>query len=197
MPGLGAKAKHEQSESKATERREDRGGETERAPQRQASGGASQPEQAAYNEFVRNAMKIIYNRDMIPKILQGIRSDNPVQGLANVVGLVMKRVDDAATKAGRQMTPKVRAAAAKEVLEMVAELAGQQGAGIHDFTKEELGAAYQMASQIFNGAGGQAAPQEQQQQQQGPPQTQPPAPAQQPGAGGGLGGPAPAQAGAY
>ena len=130
----------------------------------QAGGKVSPQEQEQYDKVVSKGMELIYNQKVMPQLVQSIQGDgNPVEGLANVVSMVMLRLDDASAQAGEQMSPGVRAHAAKELLEQVAELAGPKGADVHEFSRQELEAAYQMASGLYDmarsgGAGSGAAP---------------------------------------
>jgi hypothetical protein len=136
-------------------------------------GGGGAPEQESYNSLVNNASQILYDPKTMPGILKSIdMAPNPVEGLANAVSQVMTRVEDAGAEAGQQFTPKARSAAAKEIGEMLAELV--QSAGIHKFSQEELGNAFQLASAQYgqiHGPNGRKGPQP----QQGQPPAQPPA----------------------
>lgn len=133
-----------------------------------ANGKPGPDEQRAYEQFVGNAMQIVYSEQAMPRILQAIsaaRQQNPVEGLANAVAMVMTRLEDSAAQSGAEVSQDVRAAAAKEIVEQIAELAGPKGADIHEFTQEELGEAYWAASNLYNNA--RAAQQQGQQGQQG------------------------------
>lgn len=140
-------------------------------PEGQAPGGGDG--QKAYEAFVGNGMKIAYSPQVMPQLVEKIKGDgNPVEGLANAVAIIVGRLDDAATKAGKPVDQQVRAWGAKELLEQMAELVGPDGAGVHEFTQEEMAQAYEAASELFNAskgqqAQGQAGPQMQQEAPQG------------------------------
>lgn len=118
-------------------------------------GGVSPEGQQQYDAVVTRGMQLLYSEQAMPKVLQAISQPNPMAGLGTVVGMLMKRLDDAATKAGQQVDPNVRAKAAKELLEQIAELAGPKGADIHKFTRRELETAYEIASSAYGRAGQQ------------------------------------------
>lgn len=100
----------------------------------------SPEEQAEYDEFVTNGMKLIYSENTMDQVLQTIESDgDPVQGLGNAVATVIMRLEDSAEKGGREISGDVKLNAATELLEQMADLAKE--AGIHDFSEQELEAA--------------------------------------------------------
>ena len=111
-------------------------------------GGEEQPnvspeEQKLYDQFVDNALSVIYDDKSLPSIIESLKGDgNPVDGLANTAVGVVIRVQDSAEKAGQEIPPDVVFHAGTEILEDLAELAGK--AGVHEFTPEEIeGAAFQ------------------------------------------------------
>lgn len=100
----------------------------------------SPEEQAQYDEWVTNGMKLIYNENTMDQVLQTIESDgDPVEGLGNAVAMVTMRLEDSAEKSGREISGDIKLNAATELLEQMADLTNE--AGIHDFSEEELEAA--------------------------------------------------------
>lgn len=142
-----------------------------RAPdKKQTSGNGSDPEQQSYTALVANGMSMIYQDKVMPQILQmiGQEGGNPVDGLVNAVSLVMVRLEDSAAQSGQQFSPKVKTAAAKELIELIAELAGPKGANLHEFSKEEQMMALELASNAYDSTRSQRPLQPQGGQQQRP-----------------------------
>ena len=130
-------------------------------------------DQQGYEAIVRNAASMLYHPDVMPGVLKSLQqAPNPVEGLASAISAVMTRVEDAAETSGQQFPANVRAAAAKEIGEMIAELAGPNGAAIHEFTQEEFGNAFQLASVNYGMAHGPQG-RGQAQQSENPPPEQP------------------------
>lgn len=105
---------------------------------------ASPDEQAAYDGLVNKAYELIYRGGKTnPQILESLKgAGEPVDGLANTTAMVMMRLEDAAERQGKKFPPDVMLHAGVEVLEDLADLAGQ--AKIHKFNEEEIqGATYQ------------------------------------------------------
>lgn len=102
---------------------------------------ASPEEQAIYNQFVGRAMLMIYDKKMLPKVidmLDGGASDgqdgDPMEGLARATALVVGRVAHAADKAGQKLPGDVLMHAGKEIFEDLAELS--RVAKIKDYSKD-------------------------------------------------------------
>lgn len=140
---------------------------------------ASPEDQQVYTQVMKNAMSVIYDEKIMPQMLRAIRGDgtNPVQGLGQAVAAVLTKLEAAATQAGQPISNEVKAGAAKEMVEILAELAGPKGADLYEFSQEEMKAAFFAASNTYNaaagGAGGQAAGQAAGQQPGQPGQAQP------------------------
>lgn len=101
-------------------------------------------EQADYDEFVTNGMKVMYSKDRIKKFLQSIEGGgNAVKGLANAVSILVMRLEDDAKNNGKEFSGDVMIHAAQELMEQMAELA--EAAGIHTFTEEEMESAFYLA----------------------------------------------------
>lgn len=135
------------------------------ADQPPAAGGSMQPlaaggeeegnvtpeEQAQYDTFVTNGMQLIYNEKSMPQVLQSIAGDgDPVEGLANTVATVVMRLEDSAADKGQEISGDVKMHGATELLEQMAELAGE--AGIHDYSEEEMEGALFRALDIYREA---------------------------------------------
>ncbi len=108
----------------------------------------SPEEQRIYDQFVDNALSAIYDEKSLPSIIESLKGDgNPVDGLANTAVAVVTRVQDSAEKAGQELSPDVVFPAGSEILEDLANLAGE--AGIHEFTPEEVEGALFQAMDIY------------------------------------------------
>jgi len=111
----------------------------------------SPDEQAEYDKFVDNGLKLIYSEQMMPKIIERLgASKNPIEGLANVTFMVVQRLEASAEKAGRQISEDVLFNGAVEILEDIANLAKE--AGVHDFTEEEMESAGYAALDLYGEA---------------------------------------------
>jgi hypothetical protein len=105
---------------------------------------ATPDEQRMYDTLVNKAYEVIYQGGKTnPQILKSLEGGGePVDGLANTTAMVMMRLEDAGERQGKKFPPDVMLHAGVEVLEDLADLAGQ--AKIHKFNEEEIqGATYQ------------------------------------------------------
>jgi hypothetical protein len=101
-----------------------------------------------YDTFVTNGMTMLYDEKTMPQVLETIKGDdNPVEGLANAVAMIVLRLDDSAEQAGQQISGDVKFHGATELLEQMAELAEE--AGIHEFGEEDMEAALYQAMDIY------------------------------------------------
>ena len=119
-------------------------------------------EQAQYDQFVDQALSVIYDEKSMPQIIESLKGNgNPVDGLANTVVNVVTRVQDSAEKAGQALSPDVLFHGGTEILEDLAGLS--EKAGIHKFSPEEVEGALFQAMDLYREAkgrdGGAAAPQ--------------------------------------
>jgi hypothetical protein len=97
---------------------------------------ASPEEQAQLNEFVGQAVLLIYDEKMIGKIIELLRgAGDPKDGLARATSMVVGRMIDAAEKAGDELSGDVILHGAKQVFEDLANLSG--AAGIMDYSQDE------------------------------------------------------------
>jgi hypothetical protein len=137
-------------------------------PEGQPSGGMQQPgemppdeesnvspdEQEAYNVFVSNGMELLYSEQVMPQVLEAIKGDdNPVEGLANALAMIVLRLDESAGEAGQEVSGDVKFHGATELLEQMAELAEE--AGIHEFSEEDMEAALYQAMDVYRSVQGE------------------------------------------
>jgi len=135
------------------------------APQRQA---ANQEEQAVYDQFIGNGLRLIHDKKGMQAMLQLIGSGNPVEGLANALVSVLTRLIDTSAANGVNLPKDVVLSGAPELFAEMADLAEE--AGVHEFSKEELEASIALGMQLFVMQGQEAGQQGQQQPQGAPPQ---------------------------
>ena len=103
-------------------------------------GNVSPEEQAEYDQFVDNGLKLIYNEAMTDKILERLQaSDNPVEGLANVTFMVIEKLITSGKQNGKEFSGDIKFHGGVEILEDIANLAME--AGLHEFSEEELESA--------------------------------------------------------
>lgn len=141
---------------------------------------ASPEEQRAYDKFVANGMQMMYSPKVMPKLLQLIATDSdPVRGLARALAMVVLRLDDGARQSGVELSLDVKGHGGVELAQRLAELAGPEGAGVHEYTPEEMTKAVRLSAAIYQATrqeqgGGQGAPAGAQPGAAGPPAGQPP-----------------------
>lgn len=119
---------------------------------------ASPEEQAEYDQFVGNGMKLIYSESTFPKILESLTSgDDAKHSLAQTAAMIVVRTVQSAMQAGRKLSGDVILHGGTELFEEVADVATK--AGVHDFAKDRNaleGAMFQamdMARQNLQGMG--------------------------------------------
>lgn len=119
-----------------------------------SQGKPSAADQETYKRVIANAERLIYDEKIMPQLMRAIEGDgtNPSQGLGQATAAVLTKIEAAAQQAGEQISQPVRAAAAKRIIEMMAELVGKKGAGVYDFSQEEMIAAFYTASNAYNAA---------------------------------------------
>jgi hypothetical protein len=127
---------------------------------------ATPEQQAQYDKFVENGMRLIYDKKGLPQILKALDGDgDPVSGLATVVGAATMRLAQSAQKAGKPLPPEVILYGAGELMEQLADFSDKSGG--HKYSDEEL----KVVAKAMVGNGQQAP--------QSPAQLQPPQAAQQ------------------
>jgi hypothetical protein len=111
-------------------------------------GNVSPEEQGQYDQFMDNAYKLIYSDNSLPKVLERIKSSpNPVEAIAHIAASTVVRLQDSAEKAGSPISPDVMFQGGVEIIEDLADMAGEAGA--HDFTDEELESATYQAMDLY------------------------------------------------
>lgn len=111
---------------------------------------ASQQEQAQYEKFVAKAWDLVYDKAMLPKVVDMLGGEGePVEGLARTTALVVGRVATAAEQAGEKLSGDVVLHAGKEIFEDLADLSATFK--VKDYTKdpEALEGAYFRAMDHF------------------------------------------------
>jgi hypothetical protein len=109
---------------------------------------ASPEDQAAYNGFVKNGLRVIFNKQAVPAVIASLKAvDDPVRALANTLSMVLQRLVASASKSGVQVPQNVVVHAASELEGHLAELAGE--GGVHKFNKQELAQALQLGLQAY------------------------------------------------
>lgn len=114
---------------------------------------ASPEEQAQYDQFVKNAMTMIYDDKMTPQILQSLEGGgNPMQGLARTTAMIVFRVEQDAETNGQKLGDGVAFNAGLEIGEDLADL--QRTAGIADLSDEQMEQATYMSMDEYRNMGG-------------------------------------------
>lgn len=131
----------------------------EKAPAAAARGDAEG--QRAYNTFVKNGLRLIYDQRALPQVLRSLEGGgNPVLGLGNTFMMTMRRLEDSAAEHDVQAPPDVVPQGAIELLYALAELSKESGG--HQFTDDELKESMQFAMQMHGAmkakGGGQSSP---------------------------------------
>lgn len=115
-----------------------------------AGGGeaATPEEQQQYDQFVDNAYKLIYDEKTQKTVLDAIMSGgDPVNGLANTAATIVMQVEQSAEAGGVELAEGVVYNAGVEVVEDLASFA--KAAGAHDFTEQEVEAAWFRGLDIY------------------------------------------------
>jgi hypothetical protein len=100
-------------------------------------------EQDLYDATVGQAYNLIYDDEVLPRILKRLNGPNPVESLATVAVMVMGRVEDSALKENRKIPGDVMLHAGMEVLQDLASLAAE--AKVYKYDKAEKEAALYQA----------------------------------------------------
>lgn len=116
------------------------------------AGAASSDGQDAHDQFVKNGMRLIYNEKTLPAVLQSLEGEgNPPLGLANTTLAVIKRLEQSAAKAGKEIPPDAHAQGTVEIMQLLAELSEKTGG--HEYTRDELEAALQFVVRMHDQIG--------------------------------------------
>ncbi len=118
----------------------------------EAVANVSPEEQEIYNRVVAMAMLAIYDKKMMPKTIKFIeQSDDPVDGVAEIVSQIGMRVYSKAKEKGFDIPGDVMLHAGQEIVEEVINLA--EAAGVAEFTPQQAEAAFYAAADKFGQAG--------------------------------------------
>jgi hypothetical protein len=143
------------------------------APEGQQDDGdqanVSPEEQAAYDEFVTNGMKLIYQGDHVaPAILGQLKGDwkgvedslgeipqeekpldpgNPIDDLSVATVSLVLALEASAANSGQKLDPAVIFHGGAELMEQLADIA--QAANIHDFSEDEMTGAANRAALLY------------------------------------------------
>jgi hypothetical protein len=116
--------------------------------------GTSEPEpnvtpeeQAQYDQFVKNGIKVIYSDNALPKILDTLTTGNPIDSLANTAVMIVKRLVDSAKKNNAEIAGDIIYHGGIEILEDLANLS--EKAGIHSYTQKELETSTYRAMDLY------------------------------------------------
>lgn len=112
-------------------------------------------EQAQYDAFVNNGLKVIYGSDeeggepgARPDILNRLKeSSDPLENLANTTVWLVTMLETSAEKGGNQLDDSVVMHGGKAILEELAEVS--EAANIHDFTEEEMEGAWYRGLDLY------------------------------------------------
>jgi hypothetical protein len=105
-------------------------------------------EQQAYDKFVGNAYRLMYDDKVMPQVVEALKGDGqPVEGLANAATMVATRLFDAAEQEGEQIPDDVKYHGAVEIIEDLANL--QKEAGIADLDEKQIEEAVYRALDIY------------------------------------------------
>jgi hypothetical protein len=134
-----------------------RAGEGQAQPTQSTSPGAepnvTEEEQAAYEAFVGNIGKLLYDRASMPAIVQSLQNagPHPVSALSQTAASIIMRVEDSAEEeVGEQVDPEILLNAGRETVGALAEMA--ETIGVHQFADDELESAFLGAVDIYRAA---------------------------------------------
>jgi len=111
---------------------------------------AAPEEQEQYNHFVAKAYELIYDKAMLPKIIDMLAGEgDPMEGLARASAMIIKRLMDMAESGGDKLSGDVILHAGTEVFEDLANLS--KVAKIKDFSTDQdsfEGSFFRMLDQL-------------------------------------------------
>ncbi len=124
-------------------------------PEPQEETNVTPEEQAQYDEFVDKGYQLLYGKTTFQQMVQrATAGGDPIEGLASVVVLVVRRLEETASGAGKKISPDVMFHGGTELLEDFADTLSK--AGMHDYTAEEIEGALYRAMDIYREQTGQA-----------------------------------------
>ena len=143
-----APADDEDQESQASPTGQDMDSETDEGEAAPEGEQATPEEQAQYELFVGQCLKLIYGGGKVNQaVLDRLKTGKPVQALAAAATVIVDRVFTSAKENGKDFAADILLHAGKEILQDLAELA--QKSGIHDYTQDELDGAFYAAVDQF------------------------------------------------
>lgn len=113
-------------------------------------------EQAQYDSFVNNGLKVIYGKGENPDEEPGARPDilnrlkessDPLENLANTTVWLVTMLETSAEKGGTQLDDGVIMHGGKAILEELAEVS--EAAGIHDYSEKEMEGAWYKGLDLY------------------------------------------------
>lgn len=112
----------------------------------------SPEEQAQYDAFMANYMKMAYSKEVGPRLLDTLGGDggDPVEGLAQATAFIVKRLADGARESGAEISQDVLFHGGKEIVEDLAEM--QADAGFADLDENQIEQAMYRALDIYREA---------------------------------------------
>lgn len=146
VPGFGAAPAPQPTGNKQPQKAEVPQEEPETLDEEAAS-NVTPEEQAAYDEFVGQALNMISKpenqkvRDSLLKLLSA--GEDRVAALASAAVNVVQKVEQSGARAGREFTADILLHGGQEIVEHLAEFA--EAKKVHEFTAEEIEAAFLQA----------------------------------------------------
>lgn len=111
---------------------------------------ATPEQQDQYDRFVAVAMNLMYEPEMIPKLLELLSGgDDPVEGLARATVMITARVATKAEEGGEQLSGDVLFNAGAEIFNQLADVSDAAGIGNFAEDRDMLEAAYFRALDEF------------------------------------------------
>lgn len=110
-------------------------------------------EQAAYEQLIRNAFKVIYpegGEDAIsPQVLKGLSAnpENPVLALGSTAATLVSGLRDSAKKVGQPVPDEILYHGGQRIVEELAEVA--EAKKIHDYSEEEIEQAWYAGLDLY------------------------------------------------
>ena len=113
-------------------------------------------EQARYDQFVNNALKVIYpggeGEGVAPSVIRALKgSDDPITNLATAAVSLITSLRDSAKKAGQPVPDDILFHGGIAVIEELAEVA--EAGKIHGYSEEDREYAFYRALDIYRAAG--------------------------------------------
>lgn len=105
-------------------------------------------EQAMYETFVDNARQLIFGKETMPAILDGMKADpEPVRALAEPVVHITMRLQKSAMQAGQPLDDAILLNGGEAIMADLAEMSA--AAGIHEYTPDELEQAAYLSMDMY------------------------------------------------